>query len=251
MSFLHPGPFLYLPLGKNKGFAQNSFTSDSDCTNPFNCPPKSKAAGRRPRVKSNLRAKKRNFWQGADTTGTGNRRKIRRGRKIIRKPGQNFNQVSNEISDDIEATETIPEEEEEQFVPTVRTFATTTPAPYTATTTTTTTTEKEDDFDDFFDSENDLFFASSTQSSVVFKGSPTPGGWASSPAPNFDGSGAQVVFLELHRYGKRMQLWCHQCCANFCFCTWYFKVFAFFVCNIRHFCLFLHDFESFGTYFVG
>ena len=57
---------------------------------------------------------------------------------------------------------------------------------------TTTTPEPVDDFDDFFDSENDLFVASSTISSVVFKGSPTPGGWASSPAPNFDGSGVQV-----------------------------------------------------------
>ena len=113
------------------------------------------------------------------------------------------------------------EEETEQFVPTVkaslfaslasssslwsfkmttmikqiqvRTFATTTPRPTTRRTTT--TPEPVDDFEDFFDSGNDLFVASSTVSPVVFKGSPTPGGWASSPAPNFDGSGVQVVYL--------------------------------------------------------
>ena len=174
--------------GKSSGPAFNSVSSDTDCSNPFLCPPTSVAAGgRRPRVKSNLRAKKQNFWQGGDNTSSGNRRKIRRGRKIIRKP--DFRQVSNEISDDIEATETVPEEEKEvteQFVLTVRTFATTTPAPYT-------TEEEAKEFDEFFDSQNDLFVASSTVSSVVFKGSPTPGGWASSPAPNaFDVSGAQV-----------------------------------------------------------
>jgi len=37
--------------------------ADDDCNNPFECPPKSVAAGRRPRVKSNVRAGKRNFWQ--------------------------------------------------------------------------------------------------------------------------------------------------------------------------------------------
>ena len=73
----------------------------------------------------------------------------------------------------------------------VRTFATTTPRPTTRRTTT--NPEPVDDFEDFFDSGNDLFVASSTVSPVVFKGSPTPGGWASSPAPNFDGSGVQVV----------------------------------------------------------
>ena len=173
-----------------------------------------------------------------------NRRKIRRGRKILRKPDniqvgksinrrfspaslisipndakisniliQNDAQFSNEISNEIEAhTVAAPvEEETEQFIPTVfticiiiiiiiciaviqihhqvRTFATTTPRPSTRRT----TPQPVDDFEDFFDSENDLFVASSTVSSVVFKGSPTPGGWASSPAPNFDGSGVQVM----------------------------------------------------------
>ena len=54
-------------LRKNKINAfSNSIDSGSDggdCNNPFDCPPKFKAAGRRPRVKSNLRARKRNFWQ--------------------------------------------------------------------------------------------------------------------------------------------------------------------------------------------
>ena len=85
----------------------------------------------------------------------------------------------------------------------VRTFATTTPTP--ATRRTTTTPEPVDDFEDFFDSENDLFVASSTVSSVVFKGSPTPGGWASSPAPNFDGSGVQVIFQTVAVFLQRLQ----------------------------------------------
>ena len=147
-------------------------------------------------MKSNLRAKKRNFWQGSSGSPVTGRRKIRRGRKIIRKQPlqETFN---NQISDDLETTVSAPlEEETEQFVPTVRTQPTTTERPFT-----TTVPEKEDAFDDFFDSENDLFFASSTVSSVVFKGSPTPGGWASSPAPNFDGSGAQVSFSSPSPYG--------------------------------------------------
>jgi len=191
-------------FGKSSSSSLNSVTSEVDCSNPFLCPPKSTAAGRRPRVKSNVRAKKRNFWHGAGSTGpVGGRRKIRRGRKILRKPDnvQISNEISNEIEADIEAhTEgNSLEEETEQFIPTVRTFATTTPRP--ATRRTTTTPEPVDDFEDFFDSENDLFVASSTVSSVVFKGSPTPGGWASSPAPNFDGSGVQVSFSSPSPYG--------------------------------------------------
>jgi hypothetical protein len=154
-------------------------------------------------VKSNLKAKKRNFWHGQAGTGIGPRRKIRRGRKIIRKAAQSLNQVSNEIPDKIFATvSAAPQEEEtEQFVPTVRTFAPTTQRP-TTTTTTNASDEVADDFVDFFDSENDLFVASSTVSSVVFKGSPTPGGWASSPAPNlYDESGAQVSFSSPSPYG--------------------------------------------------
>ena len=191
----HPNPHFpnSTPAGKSSNFLLNSVSPDEDCTNPFLCPPKTTAAGRRPRVKSNVKAKKRNFWHGPGSTGPngGTRRKIRRGRKIIRKPDNLA--IFNEIPDDIEATVSVPEEAEtEQFIPTVRTFATTTPRPFT-TARTTTTTEESDSFEDFFDSQNDLFVASSTVSSVVFKGSPTPGGWASSPAPNFDGSGAQVT----------------------------------------------------------
>ena len=32
------------------------------CNNPFKCPPKTVAGGRRPRVKSNIKARKRNYW---------------------------------------------------------------------------------------------------------------------------------------------------------------------------------------------
>ena len=32
------------------------------CSNPFKCPPKTFAGGRKPRVKSNIKARKRNYW---------------------------------------------------------------------------------------------------------------------------------------------------------------------------------------------
>ncbi len=52
----------------NSGFSNsNTFAQsggDSRCTNPFKCPPKSVADGRRPRVKSNIKARKRKFHRG-------------------------------------------------------------------------------------------------------------------------------------------------------------------------------------------
>ena len=101
---------------------------------------------------------------------------------------------------------TIQNDLQVKLSPQVRTFATTTPRP--STRRTTTTPQPIDDFEDFFDSENDLFVASSTVSSVVFKGSPTPGGWASSPAPNFDGSGVQVIFCFAN---VTMSQWLQKC----------------------------------------
>ena len=37
-------------------------TFGDGCNNPFKCPPKTFAGGRKPRVKSNIKARKRNFW---------------------------------------------------------------------------------------------------------------------------------------------------------------------------------------------
>ena len=82
-------PFKHrLRKNKNSALANSINNIDDDgsqegCNNPFDCPPKFKAAGRRPRVKSNLRARKRNFWQKNSVNrefGVGHG--IRRGRKI-------------------------------------------------------------------------------------------------------------------------------------------------------------------------
>eukprot|EP00091_Calanus_sinicus_P016002 TRINITY_DN35168_c0_g1_i1.p1 TRINITY_DN35168_c0_g1~~TRINITY_DN35168_c0_g1_i1.p1 ORF type:complete len:146 (+),score=25.06 TRINITY_DN35168_c0_g1_i1:351-788(+) len=40
--------------------------ADDDCNNPFECPPKSVAAGRRPRVESNVRAGKETFGKNKE-----------------------------------------------------------------------------------------------------------------------------------------------------------------------------------------
>lgn len=179
-----------------------------DCSNPFNCPPTQRAPGGRARVKSNVRAKTRNFWQkplkkrvkhrgkfskefGVGTSGfrrNGIRR--RKGRKQVVAPIEN--DISNDIEDDfhndIDATqqsfETIPS----QFVPT--------PRPIIGKENKDTFSGKDlfetDLFDgDFF--EEDLVFASSTVSPVVFRGSPTPSfGFFSSPKPQFNDIGAHI-----------------------------------------------------------
>jgi len=186
--------------------------ADDDCNNPFECPPKSVAAGRRPRVKSNVRARKRNFWQKQKSSGFGKtnisefgvgqhskNRKIRRGRKQ-KSPITNDNQnQSNEITDDDSDLSNIIDESDinqptEQFFPTTRT----TPKREESTEP---FEEENEIFDDFFDQQNDLFVASSTVSSVVFKGSPGPG-FFSSPRPNFDGHGSQVSFTSPNPFGQ-------------------------------------------------
>ena len=170
--------------------------SPAECNNPFDCPPKFLAAGRRPRLKSNLQARKRNFWHKQKVgssgkfklkefgVGHGRRaRKIRRGRKQrIEKPEASVetNEEETELANLINDVEEIPEPTE-QFVPTTRTTSTTTPAQE----------EENEIFDDFFDHENDFFVASSTISPVVFKGSPGPG-FFSSPQPFFGNDGQQV-----------------------------------------------------------
>lgn len=185
--------------------------ADDDCNNPFECPPKSVAAGRRPRVKSNVRAGKRNFWQKQKSTGfsqTKNRefgvgqnrgnRKIRRGRKQKSQvTNENANQ-SNEINDDESDLSNLIDDSDvneptEQFFPTTRT----TPRREVSTKA---LEEENEIFDDFFDQQNDLFVASSTVSSVVFKGSPGPG-FFSSPRPNFDNHGSQVSFTSPNPFG--------------------------------------------------
>ena len=188
--------------------AANSIEEGRDCQNPFDCPPKFVAAGRRPRVKSNLQARKRNFWQKTKIGGgsgkfklaefgvghqAGRRRKIRRGRK--QRPRQSVSteeetELANLINDGEDFSQTT-----EQFVPTTRTTTTTTTTTTTPTTTTQRREEEENEiFDDFFDHQNDFFVASSTISPVVFKGSPGPG-FFSSPQPFFGSDGQQVRAL--------------------------------------------------------
>lgn len=186
--------------------------ADDDCNNPFECPPKSVAVGRRPRVKSNVRASKRNFWQkqksrGISSTknsefGVGQQsrnRKIRRGRKQKSQISNEIANQSNEINDDESDLSNLIDDSDvneptEQFFPTTRT----TPRREVSTK----ASEKENEiFDDFFDQQNDLFVASSTVSSVVFKGSPGPG-FFSSPRPNFDSHGSQVSFTSPSPFGS-------------------------------------------------
>lgn len=85
-------------------------TSDPCVSNPFKCPPRQSADGRKPRVKSNIKAARRNFWhprkgriikkqrkQGKLNAALWNRGIIRRGRK------QSLSQdVSNAIDNNID-----------------------------------------------------------------------------------------------------------------------------------------------------
>ena len=168
----------------------NNLDSDDDCKGPF-CS-RGLTAKRRPRVKSNLRARKRNFWQnnsGFPGASAGPRgRKFRRGRK--QRVNHNTNTVENRFK---EATTPV-------FAPTV-----TTEAPTIATETAAPVVPKQeaDIFEDLFESNNDLIVSSSTVSSVVFRGSPTPSfGLASfdsdsgifkvSPRPTFNNIGKDI-----------------------------------------------------------
>jgi hypothetical protein len=186
-----------------------------DCSNPFNCPPTQRAPGGRARVKSNVRAKTRNFWHkplkkrvkhkgkfskefGVGTSGfrrNGIRR--RKGRKQVAAPLEN--DISNDIDgnfhlDDIDATQQTVETIPTQFVPTPRPII---------------GKENKDTFNgrDLFDQEDlfaqDLVFASSTVSPVVFKGSPTPSfGFFSSPKPRFNDIGSHVDLGAKKHQGK-------------------------------------------------
>jgi len=204
--------------------ADNSVNSLNDeksgCNNPFQCPRKFAASGgRRPRVKSNVRAKKRNFWHKQKSNrfgrtkisqiGVGQQnRKVRRGRKQVPSPkiaGQTLNEIHNDDKDSIfdEDQSNVQESEHSsitqlgQFFPTSRT---TTKEETSTTTVLPPLEENSDQFEDFFDQENDLFVASSTVSSVVFKGSPAPGiGFFSSPNPWNDG---KVSFTSPSPFGN-------------------------------------------------
>ena len=194
-------------LRKNKIVLANSINNiddsvgDDGCNNPFDCPPKFRAAGRRPRVKSNLRARKRNFWQKNKGSNLANRefgvghgvrrgRKIRRGRK--QRPEVSIQNQSSAVNDE---RENLIEESvdikaaTEQFIPTTRT--TTTSDRKEEISAPAVEEEENEIFDDFFDHQNDFFAASSTVSPVVFKGSPGPG-FFSSPRPFYDDGGHQV-----------------------------------------------------------
>ena len=89
----------------------NDISSVDPCvSNPFKCPPRQPADGRKPRVKSNIKAARRNFWhprkgriikkqrkQGKLNAALWNRGIIRRGRK------QSLSQdVSNAIDNNID-----------------------------------------------------------------------------------------------------------------------------------------------------
>ena len=92
----------------------NDITDPDPCKNPFKCPPRQVADGRKPRVKSNIKAARRNFWnprktrvkkkrkQGKLNAALWNRGIIRRGRKqnlSDDKSSQTALAIDNEIED--------------------------------------------------------------------------------------------------------------------------------------------------------
>jgi len=199
-------------IAKNRGKKirpnQNSLDRDEECNNPFRCPSGGFAGKRRPRVKSNIRANKRNFWQDGSQDGGRSQvvrkfggaknRKLRRGRKQrVQLSNNSIQSKENADNEDMEEKENMAEDNEnnavtesEPFVPTVK------PETTVRQTTVSTPKEEQDIFEDLFEQNNDLIVASSTISSVVFKGSPSPApfGFFSSPGPSFDkGSGVFVA----------------------------------------------------------
>ena len=92
---------------------QNDITNVDPClNNPFKCPPRKSADGRRPRVKSNIKAARRNFWhprkgrvikkqrkQGKLNAALWNRGIIRQGRKQSLSQDKS-NAIDNNIDDD-------------------------------------------------------------------------------------------------------------------------------------------------------
>ena len=81
-----------------------------DCSNPFKCPPKTFAGGRKPRVKSNIKALKRNYWTPRKNSRVIKRRKqvspgirrriqeIRQGRKQRLEDKKDL--ITNDIDDE-------------------------------------------------------------------------------------------------------------------------------------------------------
>ena len=158
-----------------KKFRKNSFVVPS--------------GGRRPRVKSNITARKRNFWHS--NFKTQGKRKLRRGRKQrVQVPVNAIEEEEQKEEEEKEVVTTAPMEEE-QTNP-IRQLASLLP---TAQSKPETTKPETDIFEDLFEQQDDLIVSSSTVSSVVFKGSPAPSlGFFSSPSPSFDkGSGVFVA----------------------------------------------------------
>ena len=92
---------------------RNDITNKDPCvTNPFKCPPRKSADGRKPRVKSNIKAARRNFWhprkgrvikkqrkQGKLNAALWNRGIIRQGRKQSLSSDKS-NAIDNNIDDE-------------------------------------------------------------------------------------------------------------------------------------------------------
>ena len=201
-----------------------STAEEEECSDPFSCQHSSSSGaeaptGHRPRVKSNITAKKRNFWQkdsAGEQAAEASRRKLRRGRKQKTPVTPELEESDNDISDEPLAsnvkkqpegaglldelmggkkgadglTTTRPliisqEPASAQFAPTQR------PGGHLEASTKSTSSAP---FKDLFEEEeeeedDDLIVSSSTVSAVVFKGSPTPSpfGFFSSPQPDWDG----------------------------------------------------------------
>ncbi len=199
-----------------------SAKEEEECSDPFSCQQAASSGeaptGRRPRVKSNITAKKRNFWQkdagAASAEAAG--RKLRRGRKqkipvvtedevdndisdeplVVAAPAKKLDAGGAALLDELMAGKKETEEDktvhsvssqQQQFAPTLRPTAGA--GQQTSTAATTTSESFKDLFEEEEEEEDDLIVSSSTVSSVVFKGSPTPSpfGFFSSPQPDWDG----------------------------------------------------------------
>jgi hypothetical protein len=198
-----------------------SAKEEEECSDPFSCQQAAGSGeaptGRRPRVKSNITAKKRNFWQkdagAASAEAAG--RKLRRGRKqkipvvsddevdndisdeplVVAAPAKKLDAGGAALLDELMAGKKETEEDknvhsvstQQQFAPTLRPTAGA--GQQTSTAATTTSESFKDLFEEEEEEEDDLIVSSSTVSSVVFRGSPTPSpfGFFSSPQPDWDG----------------------------------------------------------------
>lgn len=70
--------------------------SQKACTNPFKCPPSRVAGGRKPRVKSNIKAQRRNYWNPRKSRVIKKRKKVKLNSKLWKNIRKGRKQTSTE-----------------------------------------------------------------------------------------------------------------------------------------------------------